>query len=530
LRLPIKLLALLGEFFIKIEFVVKVIFRSVFTISFFTAISRIFGFIRDILIARYLGVSMMSDVFFAAFRLPNFFRRIFAEGAFNSAFIPIFVAENKKSGIQSKEFILNIFSILLYILLVFVMILQIFMPFFMKILFPGFYDDSLKFDLLIEISRITIFYLIFISLVSLLSGILNSLSKFAIPAATPIILNLTLIISIFAISPFVPNYAYALSWGVFVAGCLQFLVLFYATAKLGFLAYPKIPSINSSVKKFFKKIIPAIVGANVMQINLLVDSIFASMTIGAISYLYYADRINQLPLALIGIAIGVVLLPKLSSLIKDKKEIQAIRLQNITIKIALLLSIPASLGLIILSYDIIYILFERGNFTNSETICVSKALILYAIALPAFILVKVLEPSFFARGNTKIPMQIAIICVIVNALLNLIFYHLNFGYLGIILAAIIASYLNLAMILKNLITKKYFWFIDFSFISFLKLSLPSAIMSLFLILLKKISIFITINPILMLIFQIMVGLAIYLILLWAFGYAKILKPSQMLED
>jgi putative peptidoglycan lipid II flippase len=217
--------------------------------------------------------------FFAAFRLPNFFRRIFAEGAFNSAFVPIFIEklQDKKTDADEKFFVRNIFSILFYALLFFTIIFQIFMPTFMKILFPGFFSDPEKSALLINLSRITIFYLIFISLVSLCSGILNSLNKFAVPASSPIILNATLIASVFVFGPIAPNYAYALSWGVFIAGILQFLWLFFFTIKAGFLVYPNFPTINSDIKKFFRKLVPGVIGANVMQINLLVDSIFANL-------------------------------------------------------------------------------------------------------------------------------------------------------------------------------------------------------------------------------------------------------------
>ena len=502
----------------------KRLFHSIFTISFFTAVSRIFGFIRDILIARYLGVSTMSDIFFAAFRLPNFFRRIFAEGAFNSAFVPIFVAKNSKNKKSAQNFVCDVFSLLLYIVLTFVLILQIFMPFVMRIFFPGFYEDNIKFDILVNMSRITIFYLVFISLVSLMSGILNSLSKFAIPSSAPIILNLTLIFALFYISSITPNYAYALSWGVFLAGILQFLWIFSFTIKAGFLLYPKIPKINHDIKNFFRKLLPAIIGANVMQINLLIDSIFASLTFGSLSYLYYADRVNQLPLALIGIAIGVVLLPKLSYLIKQKKDEEALNLQNLAIKIGFLLVMPASFGLMLLSYDIIHVLFERGNFTNLETINVAKALSLYALALPAYVMVKILEPSFFARGNTKTPMKIALICLSINVIANILFYNLSFGFYGIIIASIIASYFNLILILRKLILKKYFQFKDFNIKTLFKLVVPPLLMLFSLLLINNTSLLKNyLNPQLLLLFEIIFSITSYILYLYIFGFYNYLK-------
>jgi putative peptidoglycan lipid II flippase len=506
-------------------------FKSFFTVSFFISISRILGFIRDILIARYIGVSVISDAFFAAFRLPNFFRRIFAEGAFNSAFVPIFVNKlsankNHESSQQlkdSKIFLANIFSFLLYSLLIFVLLVQIFMPFFMKILFPGFFQDKIKADLLISFSRITIFYLIFISLVSLCSGILNSINKFAIPASSPIILNATLIIAVLAFGSYFPNYGYVLSWGVLVGGILQFIVIFIAIIKNGFLVYPKIPSINKDIKIFFRKLIPGIIGANVMQINLLVDSIFASMILGAISYLYYADRINQLPLAMIGIAIGIALLPNLSKKIKNQDYEGAIKTQNLAIEVALILVIPATLALTILSYPIISTLFQGGAFGDNETNFVSKALMYYSFGLPSFVLVKVMEPAFFARQNTKTPMIIAICCLVTNIIFNYVFMLFDYGFVGIILSSIASTYLNLSLLIYNLLRKKYFHFEKFFIKKLIKIVIPSLLMGISLYFLK---LYFTnnndFNKILELIIMISLGIMIYFFTAYLSGSLKIM--------
>lgn len=466
------------------------IFRSVFTISFYISLSRILGFIRDIVIAQYLGVSVLSDAFFAAFRLPNFFRRIFAEGAFNSAFVPIFIEkiQDKKNGKDAQDsdliFVRNIFSLLFYALLIFTIIFQLFMPFFMKVLFPGFFANPEKSDLLVSLSRITIFYLIFISLVSLCSGVLNSMSKFAVPASAPIILNLTMISSVFIFGGMLPNYAYALSWGVFVAGILQFIWLFAFTAKAGFLLYPKFPKITPDIKKFFRKLIPGIIGANVMQINLLIDSIFASVIAGAVSYLYYADRINQLPLAMIGIAIGVALLPALSRRIKAGEDDSAIKLQNAVLEVGMILVIPATLALTVLAYPIISALFERGKFTADESFSVARALMFYSFGLPSYVLVKVMEPAFFARGDTKTPMHIAIVCLINNAVWNVVFFALDFGYVGIVLASVFSTYLNLAILITKLIRKKHFYFEKSFFKKMIKILVPAIIMATALFIMK----------------------------------------------
>ncbi len=512
------------------------IFRSAFTVSFFISISRIFGFIRDIFIAKYLGVTVLSDAFFAAFRLPNFFRRIFAEGAFNSAFVPIFVAklQDKTTDADEKIFVQNIFSILFYILLIFTVIFQIFMPFFMKILFPGFFIDPEKSTLLISLSRITIFYLIFISLVSLCSGILNSIGKFAVPASSPIILNLTLIFSIFVFGSMVPNYAYALSWGVFLAGILQFIWLTFFTVKSQMLLYPKPFSLalfkNADVKKFFRKLLPGIVGANVMQINLLVDSIFASMLAGAVSYLYYADRINQLPLAMIGIAIGIALLPSMSRRIRDKEFNEAIKLQNLALEVGLIMVIPATLALVCLAYPIIVTLFERGKFSHEESFFVADALKFYSLGLPSYVLVKVMEPAFFSRGDTKTPMKIAIICLFSNVMLNLIFFK-PFGYIGIVLSSIISSYLNLTILITTLLKKEQFYFEKGFAKKMLRIIVPAVLMAVMLLYLKR-SFLANANEIERvseLLFMIFFGLLTYFICAYFSGSLNILLESGLFK-
>lgn len=506
------------------------VFRSAFTISFYISISRLLGFIRDIMTAQYLGVSVLSDTFFAAFRLPNFFRHIFAEGAFNSAFVPIFIEKlhDKSSKREELIFARNIFSFLFYTLLIFTILFQIFMPFFMKILFPGFVDDPEKFSLLISLSRITIFYLIFISLVSLLSGILNSVGKFAIPASSPIILNITLIFSVFLFGSFSETYAHALSWGVFFAGILQFIWLFIFTVKAKFLLYPKLPKLTPEIKHFFKKLLPGVIGANVLQINLLVDSIFASAITGAVSYLYYADRLNQLPLAMIGIAIGIALLPALSRHIKINEHAKAIKLQNLAIEVGLILIIPATLALTCLAYPIISTLFERGKFTADESFFVSKALMFYSFGLPSYVLVKVMEPAFFARGNTKTPMLVALTCLLNNAVLNIVFAFLGFGYVGIILASTFSSYLNLTLLVIILIKKKLFYF-EKDFVKKLILILiPSILMGVCLIFLRNhFANTDQFNKFIELALMISAGLVIYFIAAYFSGSLNILLKSHL---
>ncbi len=500
------------------------LFKSVFVISFFISLSRILGFIRDILIAKYLGIGMLSDVFFAAFRLPNFFRRIFAEGAFNSAFVPIFV--DKLQVHQDRQdainFTRNILSFLFFVLLVFIILLQIFMPFVMKFMFFGFYGDAEKFSLLVSASRITIIYLIFISIVSLFSGILNSIGKFAVPSSVPIILNGTLIASIFIFSPITPNLAYALSWGVFTAGILQLIWLGFFLYRAKMLVYPVMPVINADIKNFFRKLLPGVIGANVMQINLLVDTMIASLIAGAVSYLYYADRINQLPLAMIGIAINVALLPTLSRAIKSGDITRAIKLQNLALEASLILVIPATLALTCLAHPIIEVLFQRGAFGQNESNFVAKALMLYSFGLPAFVSVKVLEPGFFARSNTKTPMKIALICLVNNLILNLLFFK-PFGYVGIVLSSVCSSYLNVSLLLFNLTKNKHFIFEKEFTIKLLKISFSAVCMAIVLLCLNKYFSDL-VSPTANLILTITIGLISYIAASYFSGAFNILKP------
>jgi putative peptidoglycan lipid II flippase len=459
------------------------LFRQFFTVSFFISLSRVLGFVRDILIAKYLGVSMLSDAFFAAFRLPNFFRRVFAEGAFNSAFVPIFVERiNAKNGYNlASDFARNIFSLLFYILLILVIIAEIFMPEVTGFLFPGFLKNQQEFMLTVSLSRITIFYLLFISLVSLCSGILNSLNKFAVPAASPIILNSSLIFAVIIFGKMAPTYAHSLAYGVFVAGILQFLWVFIFTMRAKILLYPTLPKFGADTKVFFRKLVPGVIGANVMQINLLVDNIIASLIVGAVSYLYYADRINQLPLAMIGIAIGTALLPNLSLKIRNGKFEEAVSLQNKALEVGLMLVIPATLALVCLSDPIITTLFKRGAFGDKEAEFVARALQFYSLGLPSYVLVKVMEPSFFCRGNTKTPMIIAMICLVNNVIFNLIFYKIfHLGYIGIVLSSVISSYLNLTLLISLLIKKHYFYFEKGFLTKLLKIIIPAILMAIIL--------------------------------------------------
>lgn len=430
--------------------------RSTATIGFYTLISRVFGFIRDVTIASGLGASMLSDAFFVSFKIPNFLRRLFAEGAFNSAFVPMFsgmlAAEGKDAA---KAFADEAMSFLVAVLLIVSVFFIVFMPWLMVILAPGFSDDPAKYDLTVTLTRITFPYIIFISLVSLMGGILNSFDKFAAVAATPIIMNLCLIILPPLFNPFVPTAAHALSCAVMAAGVAQFLWLVYFCRKLRVMPSLRAPRLSAQVKRLLILIMPAAMGAGVAQINLFIDLIIASHIDNAVSYLYYADRINELPLAVIGIAVGTALLPMLSRQIREGRHEAARHSQNRAIELALLLSLPAAIAIMVISEPIIRVMFERGRFSAMDTAATHIALIAFAAGLPAFILVKVLSPAFYANQDTKTPFKIALVCIFTNLCLNLILIW-PFRHVGMAMATSIAGWLNVALMLHNLKKRELF--------------------------------------------------------------------------
>ena len=334
------------------------------TMSGLTFVSKILGFFRDILIATFVGAGFIADVFFVAFKLPNFFRRLFAEGAFSAAFIPIFSSILKKNG-KSKalQFGSEVLSLLFFILFLVIIIFEFLMPVVVYFLAPGFAQDPAKLNLLIELSRITFPYLFFISLVSLYTGVLNSFNKFAIGAASPILLNLTFIIFIFCFGEIFETKGHMLSWAVFFAGLFQLVFLIFGIFKNNLEIFFVKPKFSKYIKKLFKLIIPGAIGAGVIQINLLIDIILASfLNTGSISYLYYAERINQLPIALIGVALGTVLLPTLSKQISQNEKNKALYTQNRAIEFCLLLAIPASVAIFIIAEPILVHFLKGENF------------------------------------------------------------------------------------------------------------------------------------------------------------------------
>jgi len=417
---------------------------STSTFGFYTLISRILGYVRDILIAIFLGTSLLADAFFVAFRLPNTFRRLFAEGTFNAAFIPSYAGTLAKNKIEADNFAKNVFNLLFIILLFFVLMAEIFMPQLIFLIAPGFYQDPEKLKLAVDLSRITFPFLFFISLASFFAAILNSYNKFAVSAAAPIILNIVLIGSLFFSQWINLSDVFVLSYAVSFAGLLQLIILLFFVRK----NFKPILSVKIKIDKkvnfFFRKLLPSIFSSGVTQINILVGTIIASFQAGAVSYLYYADRVYQINLAVAGIAVGTVMLPELSKHVNNKNYEKIINLQNRSLELCLFLSVPAAIALILASDQIITSLFGYGSFDNSSVINTAIALTFFAFGVPAFSILKIFSNFFFARNDTKTPFYLSLASVILNIIISVSLFS-KIGFIIIPIATSISSWLNVFM-------------------------------------------------------------------------------------
>ena len=442
--------------------------KSTGTFSFFTLISRISGYIRDILIAIYLGAGPIADAFFVAFRIPNTFRRLFSEGTFNAAFVPSYKSELNRGKNKAKQFANNVFNILLISLFFIVVVIEIFMPFFVSIIAPGFKASSDKLELAIVLTRITFPFLLLVSLSSFFSAILNSNNKFAAASASPIILNIILILVLLLAKFLSDDLVYYISYAVTIAGLIQLIFLIFFVRKYFTPVISFKLNYNNKIKFFFKKLFPSIFSSGVTQINILVGTIIASFQANAVSYLYYADRIYQINLAVAGIAIGTVLLPNLSKHI-DKNNISKINLiQRKSIELSLFLSLPATAALLIAPHEITSALFGYGSFDETSVKNTGLALFYFALGMPAFAFIKVFSSFLFARHNTKIPFYFSIISVLINIFISIYFFK-SVGFVIIPIATTISSWVNSILLLFYLISKKYFSFSDNFYIKFLNI-------------------------------------------------------------
>jgi putative peptidoglycan lipid II flippase len=449
--------------------------KSTGTFGFYTIISRILGYLRDILIAIFLGTSFVADAFFVAFRIPNTFRRLFAEGTFNAAFVPSYTSELIKGKTKSKKFADQIFNLLFLGLFFLVLVIEIFMPIFVSLIAPGFIKDVEKLELAISLTRITFPFLMFVCLASFFAAILNSHNKFAAASAAPIILNLILIGILFFGKLLDDQIVYYLSYGVSIAGFLQIVFLYKFVNKFYSLKLNFDFKITKPVKVFFKKLLPSIFSSGVTQINILVGTIIASFQASAVSYLYYADRIYQINLAIAGIAIGVVVLPQLSKYVQQNKKQKIFLIQNKALELSMFLSIPATIALMIGSNEIVSALFGYGSFDEVSVKNSAKALYFFSLGLPAFALIKVFSSFFFANHDTKTPFYISLISVILNIIISL-YYFREIGFIIIPIATSISSWFNSIVLFICLSNKKLFSFNTIFIKNFFKIILASILM------------------------------------------------------
>ncbi|HVY41472.1 MAG TPA: murein biosynthesis integral membrane protein MurJ [Hyphomicrobiaceae bacterium] len=442
------------------------LYRAFATVGGLTLVSRVLGFLRDIMLAAIVGTGPVAEAFVVAFRFPNLFRRWFGEGAFNAAFVPLFAKRLEGEGHESaRAFAEEAMAGLTSILVLLSASCMIAMPWLMYVLAPGFADTPEKFDLAVLMSRIAFPYLLCMSLVALLSGVLNTFGKFVESSLVSVVLNVTLIAAmLIALAMGYRNDRGAglvMAWGIFAAGVLQLAVLVDGARRNGMLLRLRWPRLSDDMRRLVALGIPGIVAGGITQINIVIGGMIASWQDGAVSYLYYADRLYELPLAIVGIAIGVVLLPDVSRHLRAGNNAAVMDSQNRSLEFAMLLTVPAAVALAAVPQSIVGALFERGAFAARDTIAVSSALAIFALGLPSFVLIKVFSPAYFAREDTRTPMRYAGLSLTVNTLgsigLFILFRQLGImPHLGIAAATTIGGWLNAFLLWSTLKRRGHF--------------------------------------------------------------------------
>lgn len=422
------------------------LFKAAAKIGSWTMLSRILGFIRDIFIARLLGASPLADAFFVAFKLPNFFRRMFAEGTLTVALVPVLAEERKKGEKDAHAYLNALAGLLLAALILFTILGMIFMPWLLLAFAPGFHDEPDRWQQALSLARIMFPYLAMISLAAMSWAVLNAYRKFSVAAASPALLNIAIIFAAIIIAPLHDNPAEALAMGVLLGGFLQLIIQFPALKRIGWIPKPtwrpRLPAISQTMLLFG----PAVLGIAALQINILVGTILATLLpAGAVSYLYYADRIVQLPLALFGIAMGTALLPALSEHLANNRTAEARNDLQQGLTWLTWIILPSIVGLMFLAEPIIRTLFEQGKFTALDAENTAQALQAYGIGLLAFCWARVLSTACFAGKDAKAPMKFAIYTVIINIFLAIILMQ-PMGFVGLALASALASFFNVALL------------------------------------------------------------------------------------
>jgi len=433
--------------------------RSTASVGAMTMLSRVLGLLRDMVMARIFGSSEATDAFLVAFKIPNFLRRLFAEGAFSQAFVPVLTEYKEQKEVDEvRDLIRHVAGTLGLILLLVSILAMLFAPAVTSIFATGFllkHPD--KFELTYQLLRITFPYILFISLTALAAGVLNSYGRFAVPAFTPVLLNISLIAAALWWSPYFAEPITAMAWGVFIAGVAQLLFQMIYVARLGLLRWPGLKWQHSGVKRIMKLMVPGILGSSAMQINLLFDVLIASFLVtGSVTWLYFADRMIELPLGVFGIALATVILPSLSSKHSQGDSQAFSRTMDWALKLAVLIALPSAVGLGVLAIPIISTLFQYGDFSGRDVQMAAWALWAYSFGLLGFVLVKILAPGYFARQDTRTPMKIGLIAIVVNMVCNVIFVVLlvevdfEGPHAGLALATTISSFVNAMLLLRGL--------------------------------------------------------------------------------
>ncbi|QID18238.1 murein biosynthesis integral membrane protein MurJ [Nitrogeniibacter mangrovi] len=425
--------------------------RALATVSGMTLLSRILGFVRDFVIALGFGAGPATDAFFVAFRLPNLLRRMFAEGAFSQAFVPILAEYKNRQGEAAAHQLVNRVATLLGAVVFAISVIGILAaPVIIYISAPGFADEPDKFALTVALTRITFPYIFFMSLVALAGGVLNTWSRFAIPAFTPVLLNISFIAMALLAAPWFDPPVLALAWAVFIGGCLQLVFQLRPLARIGMLPRPEWQPRDPGVRRVLKLMAPATIGVSVSQISLLINTIFASFLVsGSVSWLYYADRLMEFPAGMLGVALGTILLPSLSKYHADENPEGFSDLLDWGLRLTLMLTLPAALALAVLAVPLIATLFNYGQFTTTDVLQTRPALVAYSLGLTGLILIKVLAPGFYARQDIRTPVKIAVVTLIATQLMNLAFIG-PFKHAGLALSIGLAACLNATLLYRGL--------------------------------------------------------------------------------
>lgn len=425
--------------------------RSSLVVSVMTLLSRVLGMVRDVVVANYFGSGAAADAFFVAFKIPNFLRRLFAEGAFAQAFVPVLSEyREKRSFAEVKQLVDRTAGYLSFVLTILTMLGMLFAPYIMMVFAPGFHDDPVKMALAGDLLRITFPYLMLISLTAFCGGILNSYGRFGAPAFTPVLLNVSMIASAIFLSPYFAEPITALAWGVFIAGVAQLLFQMPFLAQLKLVPRPRLVRKDEGVKRIMLLMLPALFAVSVSQINLLLDTVLASfLETGSVSWLYYADRLSELPLGAFGIAIGTVILPALSRQHAGERPEEFSNTIDWALRMVLLVGVPAALALGVLAEPLITTLFHYGKMSDVAVYQSAAALQAYALGVLTFMLIKVLAPGYFARQDLKTPVKIAVLCMVANMIFNLLLIW-NLKHVGLALATSLSSMLNAGLLLAGL--------------------------------------------------------------------------------